>query len=175
MAEARSPHSDGPHPRCTVCLEPIPPGSPRYRRGLQSVHPRCAEPHPTILIADDTADTRDLYAVYFRSRGFTVLTARDGAEAVDIALEHAPDVIVMDLAMPQLDGLTAARKIKHDPRGRRMRVILLTGYPMTLAARDAEAAGVDRYLTKPCLPEELGRHVNELRRPKLRASTPPER
>ena len=72
----------------------------------------------------------------------------------------------MDLAMPQYDGLTATKKIKADARTRRTRVILLTGYPMDTIARKASEVGVDRYLTKPCLPEDLQRHVNELRRPK---------
>lgn len=163
MSEARGPQSDRPNPRCTVCLKPIEHGQPRYSEGLRSTHIACAESRPTILIADDTADTRELYAMHFRTCGFTVLTASDGAEAVTIALEHSPEVIVMDLAMPQLDGLTATRKIKQDPRARRSRVILLTGYPMNSVARDAAAAGADRYLTKPCLPEDLERHVNELR------------
>jgi len=121
---------------------------------------------PIILIADDTTDTRDLYAEYFRTRGFIAVTAADGAAAVQVALEHVPDVIVMDLAMPQYDGLTATKKIKADARTRRTRVILLTGYPMDTIARKASEVGVDRYLTKPCLPDELQRHVNELRRPK---------
>ena len=130
----------------------FPRGSPRRR--------------PTILIADDTTDTREFYAEYLRTRGFIVVTAADGTAAVHVALEHIPDVIVMDLAMPQIDGLTATRKIKQDPRMRRTRVILLTGYPMDSVARQVSEAGIDRYLTKPCLPEELQRHVNELRRPK---------
>jgi CheY-like chemotaxis protein len=121
---------------------------------------------PTILIADDTTDTRELYAEHFRTRGFTVVTAHDGVAAVQAALEHVPDVVVMDLAMPQIDGLTATRKIKQEPHTRRTRVILLTGYPMETVARKASEAGVDRYLTKPCLPHDLERHVNELRRPK---------
>ena len=69
----------------------------------------------------------------------------------------------MDLAMPQCDGLTAIRKIREDARMRRTRMILLTGYPMDRVARQAAQVGADAYLTKPCLPEELERHLNELR------------
>ena len=69
-----------------------------------------------ILIADDTADSRDLYAEYFETCGFSVVTARDGAGAVQAALEHVPEVIVMDLAMPQIDGITAIQRIKADAR-----------------------------------------------------------
>jgi CheY-like chemotaxis protein len=67
----------------------------------------------------------------------------------------------MDLAMPQLDGITAAQRIKANAGTRQTRVILLTGYPNYAIERDARERGIDRFLTKPCLPEELERHVNE--------------
>ena len=117
---------------------------------------------PLVLVADDTADVRDLYSMYLTSRGFRVLTAQDGAVAIQTALDHRPDVIVMDLAMPQLDGITAAQRIKANAGTRQTRVILLTGYPNYAIERDARERGIDRFLTKPCLPEELERHVNEL-------------
>jgi two-component system cell cycle response regulator DivK len=120
---------------------------------------------PNNQIADDTTDTPDLYADYFSSRGFTVVTAHDGAAAVRVALDHVPDVIVMDLAMPQFDGITAIRRIRADPRTARTPVILLTGYPHQAVERGALTAGASRFLTKPCLPEDLERHVKEVRRP----------
>ena len=92
-----------------------------------------------------------------------VITAHDGETAVQMALDHVPDVIVMDLAMPQIDGITAIKRIKADPRTAHTRVILLTGYPRTAIERGALQAGADRFLTKPCLPQELERHVRELR------------
>src|SRR5262245_50943419 len=115
-----------------------------------------------ILIADDTTDARELYADYFSSRDFTVLTARDGAEATRVALGHLPDIIVMGLAMPQWDGVTAIQRIKADPRGSRTRVILLTGYPHKTVERAALLAGADCFLTKPCLPAVLETHVRQL-------------
>lgn len=130
---------------------------------LASQHRATRRP-PVILIADDATDTRDLYADYFGGRGFTVVTAHNGARAVQAALDHAPDVIVMDLAMPQFDGITAMRRIKVDARLRRTRVILVTGYAYTGLEQAALQAGADRVLTKPCLPEELERHVNAVRR-----------
>jgi CheY-like chemotaxis protein len=116
-----------------------------------------------VMIADDTVDGRELYSRHLRQRGYVVVTAEDGAAAVRVARQHRPDVIVMDLAMPQFDGLTAIEKIKQDARGQRARVILLTGYPMNAVARAARELGVDAYLTKPCLPHELERHVEALR------------
>jgi two-component system, cell cycle response regulator DivK len=115
-----------------------------------------------ILIADDTTDSRDLYAEYFETRGFSVVTARDGAGAVQAALEHVPEVIVMDLAMPQIDGIAAIRRIKADARMQPTRVIVLTGYHFAVETSALEA-GADLFLRKPCLPERLERHVNALR------------
>jgi len=102
--------------------------------------------------------------MYLTSRGFTVLTAGDGAAVIQSALDHHPDVIVMDLAMPQFDGITATERIKANAATRQTRVILLTGYPHHGIERRALEHGVDRLLMKPCLPEELERHVNELGR-----------
>jgi CheY-like chemotaxis protein len=115
-----------------------------------------------ILIADDTTDSRDLYAEYFETRGFSVVTARDGTGAVQAALEHVPEVIVMDLAMPQIDGITAIQRIKADARMQQTRVIVLTGYHFAVE-RSALQAGADLFLRKPCLPERLELHVNALR------------
>jgi CheY-like chemotaxis protein len=115
-----------------------------------------------ILIADDTTDSRDLYAEYFETRGFSVVTARDGAGAVQVALEHLPEVIVMDLAMPQIDGITAIQRIKADARMQQTRVIVLTGYHFAVE-KSALEAGADLFLRKPCLPERLELHVNALR------------
>jgi two-component system, cell cycle response regulator DivK len=127
---------------------------------------------PVILIADDITDTRDLYAEYFGGRGFSVVTAHDGARAIQAAFDHVPDVIVMDLAMPQFDGITVIRRIKADGRTRRSRVILLTGYPHRVVEWGAFQAGADLVLTKPCLPEVLEGHVNKLRRRPPRRTAP---
>ncbi len=146
--------------------EPARRFSPEPSPVARSSRRRPARQGPLILIADDITDTRDLYAEYFGGRGFNVVTAHDGARAVQAALEHAPDVIVMDLAMPQFDGITAIRRIKADARTRQSRVILLTGYPHKAVERSALEAGADLFLTKPCLPEVLERYVNRLRRPR---------
>jgi two-component system, cell cycle response regulator DivK len=158
MTELARPEDGGPTLRLRRAPEQTPVFRPRQRRSTRRP--------PVILIADDTTDTRDLYADYFGSRGFTVVTAHDGARAVEAALEHVPDVMVMDLAMPQIDGITAIRRIKADPRTERSRVILLTGYPHKAIERGALEAGADLFLTKPCLPEVLERYVNRLRRPR---------
>ena len=117
---------------------------------------------PTILVVDDTVDTRELYALYLRSQGFSVVTAHDGASGVALARDRRPDVIVMDLSMPGLDGIAATRQLKADERTRQTPVIILTGYPMRAIQDGALAAGADAFLTKPCLPEDLEQQVQRL-------------
>ena len=103
-----------------------------------------------------------MYALYFEHVGFRVATAADGNEALRKASELTPDVIIMDLTMPGMDGLTATRRLKADATLRTVPVIAVTGHALKGASDDARAAGVDRYVVKPCLPEELARVVDEL-------------
>lgn len=111
-----------------------------------------------ILVVDDTADTREMYALYFRSRGFTVDTACDGLAAIDAAHRLRPDVIVMDVAMPRLDGVGATREIKHDARTGDIPVVILTAYPIR-AIKGGALTTDARFVMKPCTPEKLEQHV----------------
>jgi len=115
-----------------------------------------------LLLVDDTTDVRDSYAQYFTAQGFRVATASDGADAVAVATQSRPDVIVMDLSMPRVGGIAAIRRLKADARTRRVPVILLTGYPHKAIEQGALEAGADAFLTKPCLPEDLQDHVQQL-------------
>ncbi|HKA01915.1 MAG TPA: response regulator [Candidatus Solibacter sp.] len=111
-----------------------------------------------ILVVDDTADTREMYALYFRSRGFTVETASNGRAAIDAARRLHPDVIVMDIAMPGLDGISATQEIKQDPHTVDIPVVLLTAYPIRAIKGGALEMGA-RFAMKPCAPEDLEQHV----------------
>lgn len=115
-----------------------------------------------MLIADDTRDARELYGLCLSHHGFSVELASDGVAAVDVAIQLQPDVIVMDLSMPNLDGITATQRLKAHPRTRNIPVILLTGYPYKAIQQGALEGGVDVFLTKPCLPEDLETHVRLL-------------
>ena len=115
-----------------------------------------------MLIADDTFDTRELYDLYLRQCGFAVETVTDGEAAIEIASESRPDVIVLDLSMPRVDGITATRRIKEHPRTCHIPIIVVTGFPHQEAQRGALEAGADVFLRKPCLPEDLGQHVQRL-------------
>ena len=77
-------------------------------------------------------------------------------------MQARPDVIVMDLAMPRMSGISAAHHLKHDPRTRKTPIILLTGYALRAIRDGALEMGVDVFLTKPCLPEDLESHVRQL-------------
>jgi len=115
-----------------------------------------------MLVADDVLDTRELYAMYFTARGFRVLTSIDGQSTIETALAHRLDVIILDRAMPKLDGISVTRLLKSDPRTQGIPIIILTAYPHESIEGDALEAGADIFLTKPCLPEYLETCVREL-------------
>jgi CheY-like chemotaxis protein len=119
-----------------------------------------SETAPLVLIADDNGDTRDMYALYLTTVGYNVETAADGREAVVKALTMRPDVIVMDLHMPGVDGWRAMREIRAHPKTATTPIVVLTGHDFKAYLRaSAVAEGAHSFLTKPCLPEELAREV----------------
>jgi len=115
-----------------------------------------------ILVVDDTSDTRDIYSLYLSSKGFKAPTASDGLSGLDAAGRHQPDVIVMDLSMPGVDGIEATRRLKADPRTSHIPVLLLTAYPLHAVKGGALETGADDLLTKPCLPDVLERRIRRL-------------
>jgi CheY-like chemotaxis protein len=123
-----------------------------------------------MLVVDDVADTREMFALYFKTRGFTVETARDGLAAIDAAQQQHPDIIVMDVAMPGLDGIRATQEIRRDSRTSDIPVVLLTAYPIHAIKDGALEIGTS-FVMKPCAPEELERHVRTV----LDARRPPPR
>lgn len=116
---------------------------------------------PLVLLVDDSEDNREVYAKYLSMSGFRVETAVDGVDAVEKAGSLKPDVIVMDLSMPRLDGWEATRQIKSAPETSAIPVIALTGNAVSESKRRALEVGCSGYLTKPCLPDVL---VGEIRR-----------
>jgi two-component system, cell cycle response regulator DivK len=116
---------------------------------------------PLILVVDDYQDAREMYAEYLQFSGFRVAEARNGNEAVMQAFELKPDLILMDLSLPGMDGWEATRVLKADERTRRIPIVALTGHALAGASEGARKAGCDSFVTKPCLPDDL---VVEVRR-----------
>jgi two-component system, cell cycle response regulator DivK len=108
-----------------------------------------------VLVVDDVADGREICAEYLAFRGYRVETAADGFEALEKAAALLPDVVLMDLSLPGIDGWEATRRLKADERTRAIRVIALTAHALVSAHDSAMAAGCDAVVTKPCLPKEL--------------------
>jgi two-component system cell cycle response regulator DivK len=139
-----------------VCVDVVMMNAAARREGPEAAR------RPSLLIVDDVADTRELYALYFKTRGFTVFTAMDGRGGIDVAIEWRPELIVMDLSMPGMDGIAAMQALRRDARVRHTPIIILTGYPLRAVQSGALEAGAAALLTKPCLPEELEQHVRRL-------------
>ena len=116
---------------------------------------------PLILVVDDYQDAREMYAEYLQFSGFRVAEAKNGNEAVEKAFALKPDLILMDLSLPGMDGWEATRRLKADEATRGIPVVALTGHALAGASEGARKAGCDSFVTKPCLPDDL---VVEVRR-----------
>jgi CheY-like chemotaxis protein len=115
-----------------------------------------------ILIADDSADNRDLYARALVLAGFQVSLAENGAECLERAVQVCPDLIVMDLSLPTLDGLEATRRLKGSNQTRHIPVVVLTAYGWHTVKEDAYRYGCDGFLVKPCPPDDLLSEIDRL-------------
>jgi two-component system cell cycle response regulator DivK len=117
---------------------------------------------PLVLVVDDFEDNRAMYAEYLRHSGFRVIEAENGLDAVERAREFLPDVVVMDLSLPVMDGWEATRQLKGDARTRAIPVIALTGHALEGHSQGARKAGCDEFLAKPCLPKTLLEKVRSM-------------
>jgi CheY-like chemotaxis protein len=115
---------------------------------------------PLILIADDNEDNRELYASYLRANGYGVVKARDGAEAIAIARARKPALVVLDLHMPRVDGLRAARVIRRDATIRATPILVVTADDTH--QQDALDAGANAVCLKPYTPDALLNHIEEM-------------
>jgi len=112
-----------------------------------------------VLVAEDYDDARDIMSMVLQTAGFQVLEARDGIEALEAARNFRPNIIVMDMFMPNMDGLTATRALRDEPELRRIPVIAQTAQPSVISgSREL----FDAVLAKPCSPDLLIRTISEL-------------
>jgi two-component system cell cycle response regulator DivK len=109
----------------------------------------------TVLLVEDNLHNRRIFAGILQHYGYQVQEAVNGAEAVALARSAAPDIILMDLSLPVLDGWEATRQIKADPELRRIPIIALTAHAMSGDDGRALEAGCDGYLSKPISPKKV--------------------
>jgi CheY-like chemotaxis protein len=110
---------------------------------------------PRVLVVDDYPDAREMYGEYLEYSGYDVIQAANGVEALQRAIDDAPDIILMDLSLPVMDGWEATRRLKADARTASIPVVALTGHALAGISEGARQAGCDAFVTKPCLPEDL--------------------
>jgi CheY-like chemotaxis protein len=112
-----------------------------------------------ILVAEDNAANRQVYAAYFSSRPCRVTYAANGQEAIELALTLLPDLVLMDVHMPVLDGLEATRRLRADPHTATLPIIAVTALAMPEDRRNCLEAGANAYLPKPINIHELSRLI----------------
>jgi CheY-like chemotaxis protein len=116
-----------------------------------------------ILVVDDEADVVRTVTKALEQRGHQVATARDGAEAILRVQSDPPDVLVIDLALPKIDGQEVARRLKADPATRTVPIVMMCASYLALeAAADGPAHGADEFVIKPFLRDVLVRQVERL-------------
>jgi CheY-like chemotaxis protein len=123
--------------------------------------PDTAPSGPTILVAEDNADQRSMYVAILSGVGYRVLEASDGAEAVDIARQSQPGLVLMDVTMPGTSGWNAVRTLKQDPQTHMIPIIVVTGLASTWDRDASIASGCDEYLAKPVQPVRLLEEVRK--------------
>jgi CheY-like chemotaxis protein len=116
---------------------------------------------PLVLIVEDQVDLRQLYAQQLTMSGFDVIEAGNGADAITHTGAQLPDVVLMDLSLPVVDGWEATRRLKSDARTAHIPVVALTAHDGSGELQRATNAGCDWFVPKPCPPDAL---ITELRR-----------
>jgi two-component system, cell cycle response regulator DivK len=117
---------------------------------------------PLVLVVEDYQDAREMYSAYLQFSGYRVAEATNGLEAIEKTIELMPDIILMDLALPKMDGWEATRRLKSDERTRRIPIVALTGHALAGHAEGARQAGCDSFVTKPCLPDALVAEIQRM-------------
>jgi PAS domain S-box-containing protein len=154
--------SDGPARGSifTVWLPVAAAGAQALRAPAQAAEDREAAP-TRVLVVDDNEDVLQSLALMLQVHGNEVQTARDGVEAVEAAERFRPDLVLLDIGMPKLDGYGACRRIREQPWGKDLKIVALTGWGQDADRRETAAAGFDGHLVKPVAPEALLRLLAE--------------
>ena len=126
---------------------------------------------PLVLIVDDDEDSRAMYAFGLLAMGFQPVMAVTVEDAFARACEIAPDAIVTDVTLPGMSGLDLVRRLRGDARTSAMGIVVLTGNTSSLVRQQADAAGCDRFIVKPCLPDALALELREVLADRAHART----
>ena len=127
-----------------------------------------------VLLAEDFEDTRDVYAFYLRMEGFVVHDLPDGNRVLPLALEMQPDVVVLDLSLPGIDGYSLAAALRAHPLTHHLPIVVLSAHAYPEDEQRARDAGASAFLRKPCLPMELAETLKRVSESCNRAFTAPE-
>ena len=115
-----------------------------------------------ILVVEDTEDNRQILRDLLGMAGYDMVEANDGAEGVAKATEHKPDLILMDIQMPVMDGYEATRRIKANPDLKSIPIVAVTSYALSGDEEKTRAAGCDAYIAKPYSPRQMLAKVREI-------------
>jgi len=116
----------------------------------------------TILLVEDNFDNRAIYTTIFEYHGFSVLSAEDGIVGVEMAREHCPDLIVMDVSIPGMSGWDATRTLKASPETATIPILVLTAHALATDRERAFAEGANAYIAKPAEPMQVVREVQRM-------------
>ena len=130
---------------------------------------------PLVLVVEDYQDAREMYAAYLQFSGYRVAEATNGLEAIEQANALMPDIILMDLALPKMDGWEATRRLKMQDSTRHIPIVALTGHALAGHAEGARQAGCDSFVTKPCLPDALVAEIKRMLAARDNVNTPGKR
>jgi DNA-binding response OmpR family regulator len=119
-------------------------------------------PPPVIVVADDEEDILELVALGLERAGYVIHRAADGEQALALIREHTPDLAILDVAMPKLDGFELTRQLRNDPETSETKIVLLTARVQEADVDAGLAAGAHDYITKPFSPQELQERVAAL-------------
>ena len=133
--------------------------------------PRPAKPAATVLVVDDNPINLKLVSDLLSFEGYRVLKAEDGEKAAASVREDPPDLILLDVDLPGIDGLTLTKRLKSDPSTADIIIVALTAFAMKADRQRAIAAGCDAYVTKPINTRELPVQVAELLQRREKAKT----
>jgi len=115
--------------------------------------------NPLVLVVDDFLDSREMYATYLEYVGYRVALAADGHDALAKAAELHPDVILLDMSLPGVDGWEVTRRLKQAESTKEILVVGLSGHALREHSDNARAVGCDAFVAKPCLPAAVAQEI----------------